>query len=294
MNETLASAVGSFIATSGLSAVSTTARKRPCACSSRFADGHGVSDLGQLTPGLLDEFLASRPRPRPRSFNHLLGIVGCVLGLGGRPRAHGGVTAARTADDGRRSARSRSSSTLPRRVASDAAAALARQPQGSTARPDLSRRSSLSATGSGLQSRRGVWASARRRRHERRRPYCAGRQVRQDPPGPTRAAYRRAAGRPARAPRSVGALRPDAPLFSFGGRPQRPPGTASQRLPRLVIEPRPARPRRRLASMPAQLASLLCRGCLLRWYREGLDPARGSISCRPSWATSTRPRPRST
>jgi integrase len=45
----------------------------------RFAAECHVSTLGQLTPKLLDEFLASRPRSRPRSFNHLLGIVAGFL-----------------------------------------------------------------------------------------------------------------------------------------------------------------------------------------------------------------------
>jgi integrase len=45
----------------------------------RFAHERGVRRLDRLTPGLLDDFLASRPRFRPRSFNHLLGVVGCLL-----------------------------------------------------------------------------------------------------------------------------------------------------------------------------------------------------------------------
>ena len=45
----------------------------------RFAAGHQVSCLGELTPALLEDFLASRPRPHPRSFNHLLGVVRCLL-----------------------------------------------------------------------------------------------------------------------------------------------------------------------------------------------------------------------
>src|SRR6266702_4860133 len=45
----------------------------------RFAEEHGACRLGQLTPGLLDEFLASRPRSRPRSFNHLLGVVAGLM-----------------------------------------------------------------------------------------------------------------------------------------------------------------------------------------------------------------------
>ncbi len=45
----------------------------------RFAGEHRVSQLGQLTPALLEDFLASRPRSRPRSFNHLLGVVAALL-----------------------------------------------------------------------------------------------------------------------------------------------------------------------------------------------------------------------
>jgi integrase len=45
----------------------------------RFADARSVENLDGLTPELLDEFLASRPRSRPRSFNHLLGVVAVFL-----------------------------------------------------------------------------------------------------------------------------------------------------------------------------------------------------------------------
>ena len=45
----------------------------------RFAEEHHVDRLDQLTAALLDEFFASRPRSRPRSFNHLLGVVRGLL-----------------------------------------------------------------------------------------------------------------------------------------------------------------------------------------------------------------------
>jgi len=45
----------------------------------RFAEVHGIDDLDQLTAVALEMFLASRPRCRPRSFNHLLGVVRCFL-----------------------------------------------------------------------------------------------------------------------------------------------------------------------------------------------------------------------
>ena len=45
----------------------------------RFARDHGADRLDRLTPALVDDFLASRPRSRPRSFNHLLGAVNGLL-----------------------------------------------------------------------------------------------------------------------------------------------------------------------------------------------------------------------
>src|SRR6266545_5681499 len=45
----------------------------------RFAAEHDAIRLDGLTSALLDDFLGSRPRSRPRSFNHLLGVVGCLL-----------------------------------------------------------------------------------------------------------------------------------------------------------------------------------------------------------------------
>jgi len=41
----------------------------------RFAAEREAGTLGQLTGPLIEEFLASRPRSRPRSFNHLLGVT---------------------------------------------------------------------------------------------------------------------------------------------------------------------------------------------------------------------------
>ncbi len=44
-----------------------------------FSGQHGVQGMGQLTPALFDAFVASRPRKRARSFNHLVGVVCCFL-----------------------------------------------------------------------------------------------------------------------------------------------------------------------------------------------------------------------
>jgi integrase len=44
-----------------------------------FSGQHGVAELAEITPSLLDAFIASRPRIRARSFNHLVGVLGCFL-----------------------------------------------------------------------------------------------------------------------------------------------------------------------------------------------------------------------
>ena len=41
----------------------------------RYLIEQGVTDVAAITPRLLDRFLASRPRSRPRSYNHLLGVI---------------------------------------------------------------------------------------------------------------------------------------------------------------------------------------------------------------------------
>ena len=65
----------------------------------------------------------------------------------------------------------------------------------------------------------------------------------------------------------------DGPLFSFDGRRSMNPGTASQTFHRLVTDldfPVPD------GVCPPRLHSLrhsFAVGCLLRWYREGIDPS---------------------
>lgn len=41
-----------------------------------YLNERGVKTLAEITPALLDAFFLSRPRSRPRSFNHLIGVVG--------------------------------------------------------------------------------------------------------------------------------------------------------------------------------------------------------------------------
>jgi integrase len=41
----------------------------------RYVALHGVTSPGEVTPQLVETFLASRPRARPRSYNHLRGVL---------------------------------------------------------------------------------------------------------------------------------------------------------------------------------------------------------------------------
>jgi integrase len=44
-----------------------------------FATEHHAGRLSDLTPALLEQFLGSRARSRPKSFNHLRNAVGCLM-----------------------------------------------------------------------------------------------------------------------------------------------------------------------------------------------------------------------
>ena len=45
----------------------------------RYFTAHPVSDVSQITSQMIDAFLLSRPRHRPRSYNHLLGVIRCFF-----------------------------------------------------------------------------------------------------------------------------------------------------------------------------------------------------------------------
>jgi site-specific recombinase XerC len=79
MTETIASAVERFVAHKRAHGRQYHSEARELALLARFAAEHDVSCLSELTPALLEDFLASRPRPHPRSFNHLLGVVRGLL-----------------------------------------------------------------------------------------------------------------------------------------------------------------------------------------------------------------------
>lgn len=45
----------------------------------RYLESQKITELDTLTPVLIGAFLSSRPRAKPRSFNHLLGVVRCFF-----------------------------------------------------------------------------------------------------------------------------------------------------------------------------------------------------------------------
>jgi integrase len=237
-----------------------------------FADQQGVEDLHQLTPGLLEEFVASRPRRRARSFNHLVGIVGCFLDWT--------VTQQRLDESPLRTTRRRETAprtpflfdTTQARQLLEAAAVLPDNPR-ATGRGRTYH--TIFALCYGLGLRAGEACGLRLGDVEADRQLLVVRggkfgKSRLVPYGPrigellSRQVERR---------RIDGAPGPEAPLFSFDGRRSVHPRSASLTFHRLVIEfafPVPD------GVGPPHLHCLrhsFAVGCLQRWYREGLDPS---------------------
>ena len=239
----------------------------------RFADGRGAGRLDQLTPALLEEFLASRPRSRPRSFNHLRGVVAGLLDW---------AVTCELLDSSPLQVRRRrvTSSRIPflfdarqARQLLEAAAALPDNPR-ALQRGPIYRAIFALCYGLGLRAgevcglRLGDIDSSRDLLVVRGGKFGKSRLV---PHGPRIAelvaeqAGRRRAGR--------AALAPDAPLFSFDGHRCVHPGTASQTFHHLVAGLGLTIP---AGVSPPTLHSLrhsFAVGCLLRWYRQGLDPS---------------------
>ena len=93
----------------------------------------------------------------------------------------------------------------------------------------------------------------------------------------------------------AGAIDAQAPLFTFDGRRPVHPGTASQAFHHLVAALGAAGPRRGLARHGCMTSDIRSRsGACFAGTGKGWTPRPGCASCRPSWATSSRARHRST
>jgi integrase len=233
-----------------------------------FAGAHGLQRINELDPSLLDVFFSSRPRSRPRSFNNLVGVVGCFFDW-----AVGQDLLA--ASPLRTKRRRQSSARIPflfdPSQARQLLMAAADLPDNSRAQCRGPIYHVVFALCYGLGLRAGETCGLRVGDVDIRRQLLVVRggkfgKSRLVPHGPR-----------------IGELlhhhltrcggSADDPLFSFG-RQRRclNPGTASQVFHRLVTEL--AFPVPQGVSPPVLhcLRHSFAVGCLLRWYREGVDP----------------------
>ena len=235
----------------------------------RFAEQNGLSHLDQLTPAVLDAFMTSRPRTRPRSFNHLVGVISCLLDWA--------VTQQMIDASPLRTRRRRETS---RRIPFLFDAAQARQLLDAAADlPDNSRATSRGPTYHaifalcyGLGLRVGEACGLRLGDVDAKRQLLVVRggkfgKSRLVPHGPrigelvARQVDRRRGGSN------------DDPLFSFDGCRCIHPGTASQTFHHLVVDLELPIPDGVSSPRLHDLRHAFAVGCLLRWYREGLDPS---------------------
>jgi integrase len=232
-----------------------------------FSEEHGVRELEELTSPLLDALIASRKRTRARSFNHLVGILGCFFDW---TVSQGHLAASPL----RRTHRRETDLRLPflfdaaqaRRLL-DAAAALADNPRATGRGPTYHAIFAL-CYGLGLRAgeacglrlgdvdtarqllvvRGGKFGKSRLVPHEPRIGELLARQLE----------------------RRHGA--DDDPLFSFDGRRGVHPCSASQVFHRLVTTVAFSAPEGVSPPVLHSLRHSFAVGCLLRWYREGVDP----------------------
>lgn len=238
----------------------------------RFAAERCVTELGQLTPGLLEEFLASRPRFRPRSFNHLLGVVRCLMDWA--------VAQELLAASPLRTRRRRvTSMRVPflfdieqARHLLDAAAALPDNPR-AVQRGPMYRTIFALCYGLGLRAGEACGLHLGDVDSDRNLIIVVGGKFgksRLVPHGPRIAAL---VSEQVERLRTAGAADADAPLFSFDGRRCMHPGTASQVFHRLVGTLNLTVPDGVSPPRLHDLRHSFAVGCVLRWYRQGLDPA---------------------
>jgi integrase len=234
----------------------------------RFADQHGLSDLDQLTAAAIDGFVASRPRTRPRSFNHLVGVIGCLLDWAVTQQL---IDASPLRTHRRRETSQRITflfDAVQARQLLDAAAAL---PDNSRAKSRGPTYHAIFALCYGLGLRAGEACGLRLGDVDAERQLLVVRggkfgKSRLVPHGP-----RIGELVAQQVDRRHGSS--DDPLFSFDGRRCVHPGTASQTFHHLVADLQLPIPD---GVSPPRLHCLrhsFAVGCVLRWYREGLDPS---------------------
>jgi integrase len=238
-----------------------------------FAEEQGIDRLDQLTAVSLETFLASRPRPRPRSFNHLLGVLGCLLdwAVSQHLLAVSPLQVRR-----RRVTTARLPFIFDVVQARRLLAAAAALPDNSRARQRGPTYRVIFALCYGLGLRAGEACGLHLGDVDTDRSLLVVRggkfgKSRLVPHGPRIAELldtqveRRLAAAPASDAK--------APLFTFDGRRCVHPGTASQTFHALVRTLGLTIPDGVSSPRLHDLRHSFAVGCLLRWYRQGLDPA---------------------
>ena len=232
-----------------------------------FCNQHDVTELEELTSSLLDAFIASRPRARARSFNHLVGILGCFLDWAVSQQHLEASPLVRTR---RRETERRVpflfDAAQARRLLK-AAAALPDNPRATGRGPTYQ---TLFALCYGLGLRAGEACGLRIGDVDTERQLLVVRggkfgKSRLVPHGPrigellARQLERLCGGE-------------DGPLFSFDRRRRVHPCSASQVFHRLVQTLAFPVPKGVCPPVLHCLRHSFAVGCLLRWYREGVDP----------------------
>jgi integrase len=235
---------------------------------SAFALDRRATALHQLTPALIEAFVVSRPRPRPRSFNQLIGILGSFFKWT--------VAQQLLASSPLQTTRRRETTRLLPFIfdtvqAGRLLAAAAGLPDNSRALGRATTYHTLFALCYGLGLRAGEACGLqlsdvdvdRRLLVVRGGKFGKSRLV---PHGP------RIAELVARQVDRRGGST-DGPLFSFDGHRSIHPCTASQVFHRLAVSLELAVPDGVSSPTLHSLRHSFAVGCLLRWYRDGEDPS---------------------
>lgn len=267
MNDSVATAVADFLAHQRALGRKYHTEEATLRLLLKFTSQHGAVGLRDLTPGLLDAFIASRPRARARSFNHLVGVVGCFLDWTVAQRR---LQASPLRTTRRRVTDQRLPFLFDAAQARRLLAAAAVLPDNSRAIGRGPTYHAIFALCYGLGLRAGEACGLRLGDVDAKRQLLVVRggkfgKSRLIPHGP------RIGELLARQTRHRNGSSDD-PLFSFDGRRSVSPGSASQVFRRLATELAVPVPD---GVCPPHLHCLrhsFAVGCLLRWYREGADP----------------------
>ena len=233
-----------------------------------YARAHHLTRVGELDAAFLDAFFSSRPRTRPRSFNNLIGIVGCFLEWAVGQDL---LAASPQRTERRRQTSARIPFLFDVSQARQLLVAAAGLPDNSRAQGRGPTYQAVFALCYGLGLRAGEACGLRVGDVDLHRQLLVVRggkfgKARLVPHGP------RMGELVVRQLERAGTSNED-PLFGFGrNRRCLNPGTASQVFHHLVVDLGFPVPEGVSAPCLHSLRHSFAVGCLLRWYREGVDP----------------------